>query len=204
MKHLFATATAAAALLLAGCSDQDDAAVTTDMHEDFDHDHKHQHSDGDDHEHDHADGFKGTHSHGHSHSHRHGDPIHGGKIVSVGHTHHKGGATHYHAEIMPIEESSIRFFVLTESDDGVSKDYPIEDGEITALISLKGKEAAASNVNFLSVSEGKSAEFVLSIPDDMTDGDAYSVVVPKIKLGGQRLNFSFTASRKNEEESADD
>ena len=103
-----------AAILAAGCSDSA-APITTDMHEDFDHDHTHQHTDDDDHEHDHGDDFRGSHSHGHTHGHRHGQPLHGGRIVSIGHTHHKNGATHFHAEVMPIAGNSIRFHLFVEN-----------------------------------------------------------------------------------------
>lgn len=185
------------ALVCGGCADED-SGITTDMHEDFDHKHKHQHTGDDDHEHDHKDGFKGSHAHGHSHSHRHGEPLHGGRIVSIGHTHHKDGATHFHAEVMPLTGNFIRFHVLTESSNGESKDFPVEDAEIPGLISKKGGEEGALECSFVATENGENgSEFVLEIPQPLRDENAFSVVVPKITLDGNRQNFSFSVTRKS-------
>lgn len=186
-----------------GCAD-DEAGITTDMHEDFDHDHKHQHTGDDDHEHHHKDGFQGSHAHGHSHSHRHGEPLHGGRIVSIGHTHHKDGATHFHAEVMPLTEDSIRFHLLTESDNGESKDFPIEATEIPGLISIKGSEAGSTDCTFAPTGTADTAsEFAMEIPKFMREGDAFSVLIPKVTLDGNRQNFSFSITRKQAENTAD-
>ncbi len=178
-----------------GCSDPD-ASITTDMHEDFDHEHKHQHTGEDDHEHEHEDDFRGSHSHEHGHNHRHGEPLHGGRIVSIGHTHHKEGATHFHAEVMPFAENTLCFHLLTESDEGNSSDFAIEAKEITALISIQGQEASASECNFEAVGEGDEAsEFSLVLPENLSGADAFNIVIPKAKLGGHRQNFSFKVNR---------
>ena len=188
----------AALLLTAGCTESD--PVTPEMHTDFSHDHKHQHGSNHDHEHEHKEGFTGTHSHGHSHSHRHGEPLHGGRIVSIGHTHHKGGATHFHAEVMPLVDNVIRFHLLTESDDGESIDFSIDDKEIPALVSVKDKESLSKEASFTSVAvAGESSEFMLAIPESLAEGEAFSIVIPKITLGGQRQNFSFSVSRQKPE-----
>lgn len=185
--------------LLMGCggSSTTDGPITTNHDEDFDHDHKHSHSGADSHEHDHKDNFTGTHSHGHSHSHRHGEPLHGGRIVSIGHTHHKDGATHFHAEVMPLEDNLIRMHILTELDDGTSKDFPIGDKTISALISIKGNESAAKPMDFSAIGENETAEFGLKIPESLVSGDVFTVVIPKVKLGGHRQNFSFNVERKS-------
>jgi len=178
-----------------GCTDHD-ASITTDMHEDFDHEHKHQHTGEDNHEHEHKDDFRGSHSHGHGHNHRHGEPLHGGRIVSIGHAHHKDGATHFHAEVMPLADNTLRFHLLTETDDGKSSDFPIEAKEITALISIQGQEAASSECTFGAVGHGDEAsEFSLVLADHLSDAEAFNVVIPKVTLGGQRQNFSFKANR---------
>ncbi|MDG1896030.1 MAG: hypothetical protein P8J37_14090 [Fuerstiella sp.] len=185
-----------------GCADQD-SAITTEMHEDFDHDHKHLHTGDDDHEHEHKDGFKGSHAHGHSHSHRHGEPLYGGRIVSIGHTHHKDGATHFHAEVMPLTDNTVRFHLLTESDDGNSKGYPVDDAEIPALISIKARESSATECSFVAIGDGNtSAEFALEIPESVHEGEAFSVVIPKVKLDGNRQNFSFSISRNKADNDA--
>lgn len=187
------------AALCAGCSDAG-SAVTGDMHEDFNHDHRHQHTDGDDHEHAHKSGFRGAHSHPHTHGHRHGDPLHGGRIVSIGHTHHKAGVNHFHAEVMPLTDNTIRFHLLTETSDGDPRDYPIKDREIVALISVKGQESTGTEQSCQAVGDsGQASEFTLAIPEDLTDGNAFSVVIPKVVLDGQRQHFSFTVTREQAE-----
>ena len=190
----------AVAGLIAGCTNSDSATapVTTEMTEDFDHDHTHQHSDHADHEHHHDDGFQGEHAHGHSHSHRHGEPLHGGRIVSIGHTHHGKGATHFHAEVMPIVEDTIRFHLLTESDEGKSIDLAIEQTEIPGIISIKSAESVSVDCVFKGTGDGdESSEFFLKIPERLTRGEAFSVVIPKLTVRGHRQNFSFTAKRSD-------
>ena len=187
-----------------GCTGPD-TPITTEMHEDFDHTHKHQHTGEDEHEHKHDDDFRGSHSHGHSHSHRHGEPLHGGRIVSIGHTHHEKGATHFHAEVMPLTGNTIRFYLLSETDDGKSLDFPIADKELTALVSIKGREASGGEHAFGAVGEGDStAEFSLVIPEHLLDGDEYAVVIPRITLDGQRQNFSFVVARPGDSDDTSD
>ena len=185
-------------LACCGCSDSEPGRpVTTDMHEDFDHEHKHQHTGGDDHEHGHEDGFEGAHSHGHTHSHRHGEALHGGRIVSIGHTHHKDGASHFHAEVMPLNANTIGFHLLTETEEGESRDFPVDEKEISAVISIQGQESNSSECTFVAVGDGgPTAEFSLMIPEAIIDGGAYSVVIPSVTLDGQRQNFSFSVTRK--------
>lgn len=197
MKSTFpAVALLSASLLgLTGCSDGEEP-LTTDMQEDFTHDHQHQHGVGDSHEHEHDDDFEGSHAHGHLHGHRHGKPLHGGRVLSVGHTHHKGGATHFHVEVMPMTDDSVRFFLQTEDAAGEAIDCEIDDTEIEALISVRGMEAASKEVRFQAVTKGMCAEFVLQLPDDLASGNEFSVIVPKLKLGGQRQNFSFKIGRE--------
>ena len=186
------------AFLCVSCAEREKSGgLTSDMHSDSSHTHRHQHGHGSDHEHDHKDGFKGSHSHQHKHSHRHGEPLHGGRIVSIGHTHHKGGATHFHAEVMPLVDGVIRFHLLTESDEGESKDYAVSDDEIPALISIKDRESSGVEASFVpAVGEEESSEFRLLIPDKVAEGQAFSVVIPKVRLGGHRQNFSFSVSRQ--------
>lgn len=182
-------------LTFSGCADSDEP-ITTDMHEDFTHDHQHRHGDNEDHEHEHGNDFEGSHSHGHVHGHRHGKPLHGGRISSIGHTHHKDGATHFHVEIMPLTDNTIRFFLQTENEEGEAIDCAITESEIVALLSVKGQESSGMEMTFAAVAEGESAEFALELPEDLAEQTAFSVVIPKIKLGGQRQNFSFKIERE--------
>lgn len=191
-----------AGLSCLGCTDQE-AGLVTDMHHDFDHEHEHHHSDHDGHEHSHEDGFHGSHSHEHTHGHRHDDPLYGGRIVSIGHTHHKGGATHFHAEVMPLLDDTVCMHVLTESADGGLKPCPVEVKEITALVSITGQESTASELTFVAGDDSQQAsasEFHLKLPSLIADANEYSIVVPKLRLGGHRQNFSFRVSRPSTDE----
>ncbi|QDT99982.1 hypothetical protein [Gimesia aquarii] len=187
-------------VLAVGCEDSGAPAVTTDMHEDFDHTHKHAHGEGSEHEHEHQDGFEGSHAHPHSHSHRHGEPLFGGKITSIGHSHHKGGEAHYHAEVMPVVDGVITFHLLTETADGKSKSYPVEEKEILSLINeVNGEPIRASELVFASKDDqSPSSTFVATIPDKFSESQKLLIVIPKITLGGERLNFSFTVDQNNE------
>lgn len=189
---------------IAGCTESQsnsEPAVTTEMHEDFDHHHPHQHGTHHDHEHEHGDGFEGTHSHGHSHGHRHGSPLHGGRTVSIGHSHHKDGETHFHAEVMPVADDLISFHILTEDESGESVDAQVDAKEITGLISVKGDESAGHEVTFrVTADDGEVSVFTVTLPEELDHGEAYLVVIPKVVLDGQRQNFSFTASRPNQQE----
>ena len=178
----------------AGCTEST-PDVTPEVHTDSSNDHEHHH--GGEHDHGHGDGLAGTHSHDHSHNRSLGKPLHGGRIVPIGHAHHKGGVTHFHAEVMPLVDDVIRLYLLTESDDGESVGYSTEDKEIPALVSVQAKGSLSKEVSFESkAGSDDSAEFILAIPESLAGGRAFSVVIPKITLGGQRQNFSFSISRQ--------
>lgn len=186
--------------LTIGCEEPGTPAVTTDMHEDFDHSHKHTHGEGSEHEHGHQDGFEGSHSHSHSHNHRHGEPLFGGRITSIGHSHHKEGETHYHAEVMPIIDGLITFHILSESPDGKSKSYPIEEKEIVSFTNEQKEESTrASELKFVSKdNKTPSSTFVATVPEKFSESQKLLVVIPKITLGGERLSFSFTVNQNKE------
>ncbi|MCH2202799.1 MAG: hypothetical protein MK102_12575 [Fuerstiella sp.] len=196
MNKVFVMAFVLSVALLSGCSDPE-APITTDMHEDFTHDHQHRHGATDDHEHDHGEDLQGSHSHDHSHGHRHGKPLHGGRIVSIGHAHHKDGATHFHAEILPLIDNTVRCFLQIETKDGETADYRIKESEIEALLSVKGREWTSRNRMFIAVNEGECAEFVMELPKNLENDSEFSVAIPKIELGGQRQNFSFKITRES-------
>lgn len=191
-------------VLAVGCEESGTTAVTTDMHEDFDHSHKHTHGEGSEHEHEHPDGFEGSHSHSHSHSHRHGEPLFGGRITSIGHSHHKGGETHYHAEVMPVVDGTITFHLLTESSDGKSESYPIKEKKLVSIINEQNGEAIlASELIFASKDDkSPSSTFVAAVPDKFSDDQKLLIVIPKITLGGERLSFSFTVNQNKETQQA--
>ena len=192
-------------VLAVGCEESVTPAVTTDMHEDFDHSHKHTHGEESDHEHEHQDGFKGSHAHNHSHPHRHGEPLFGGQITSIGHSHHKDGETHYHAEVMPISNGFITFHLLTETSDGKLKIYPVPDQEIESFINeFNGEPIRATELDFVPQNnQSKSSSFTATIPEKFRENQKLLIVIPKITLGGERLNFSFTVNQDKETEESD-
>ncbi len=185
-----------AALSCLGCTDQE-AGIVTDMHHESGHDHEHQHSG---HEQSHDGGSHGSHSHQHPHGHDHAKPLYGGSIISIGHTHHEGGITQFHAEIMPLTDGIIRFHILTDSADGGLQTCPVEVKEITALVSITGQELTASEQTFSAGGDGEAtseSEFHLEIPAAIADADEYSIVIPALKTGGHRQNFSFNVKRSS-------
>ena len=105
---------------------------------------------------------------------------------------------------MPLKDNSIHMHLLTELDDGTSKDFPIEDKSIQAMVSIKGKEAGAKAVDFVPVGDtGSASEYSFTIPEDLADGELFTVVVPKLTIGGQRQNFSFKIRRAVDDQAED-
>lgn len=172
-----------------GCTDPNATAVT-DLHEDFEHSN---------HEQEHAGGFHGSHTH----EQRDVDPLFGGQLFPIGHTHNNDGATYFHAEVMPLEDNAVRFHVLTDSGDGDLEVCPIEAHELGALISVKGNESLSSECSITAVDNSLPAsEFSLVIPEAIADADSYSVVVPKIEVGGHRQNFGFHVRRAGSDQNS--
>ena len=182
---------AAAFLVAVGCEQRDASQITTDMHEDFEHDHEHVHGDGHDHDHHHADHTEGAHSHPHSHPHRHGEPLHGGRIVSIGHTHHRDEVTHYHAEVLPLLDGAVTLYLLTESPDGELIEFPVPAEEFAALIGADDI-ALARNVTFApDGDDATTARFIAKLDPELIGGGPVTFVVPRITLDGNRLSFRF-------------
>ncbi|MEM7474947.1 MAG: hypothetical protein AAF483_08140 [Planctomycetota bacterium] len=176
-------------LFAAGC--QEDPEVSSDTQHDLGHQHKHIHGKGHDHEHEHDEFKAGAHDHSHSHGHRHGEPLFGGEIVAIGHSHHKDGEQHFHAEVLPVADGKLTMHLLTE-EDGEGKSYPVKETEILAYMGLpEDSPTMAQEVAFKPSSESEeSSEFVVEIPEYLL-GKAIEVVIPKIVLGGERLSFDF-------------
>lgn len=186
-----------------GCNQQPDTTsepITSNLDHNHDHDHKHVHGPGADHEHEHEDGHQGAHSHLHTHGHRHGKPIHGGKIVSLGHTHHEKGSTNYHAEILPANEDQISFHVLVEDEEGKLKDFSADDEKVAGFVNVKkGNSLGAVEIEFERDKEDQS-KFASAIPERFIKAEDLTVVIPKIQIGSQKLDFSFKVAREIAEE----
>ena len=147
---------------------------------------------GDGHRHQHGSDQSGQHTHGH----QHGEPLYGGRLVAIGHTHHGTEATHYHAEIIPIRDGQLAFHVLTQNTGGNSEPLRVEATKIVAYVDRTGKQSTrAEEVAFVSEQDPAGSKFVAPVPESLLDCQRLLVVVPKIQLGGERLSFSFTTSK---------
>ena len=120
-------------------------------------------------------------------------------MVAIGHSHHSDRATHYHAEVMPVEDGQISFYVLTENVEGLADDAHGELTETLAYVDRLDRELAQPREVVFSPKPGESGLiFVTAVPDSLLQSGELSVVVPKIRLGGRRLNFSFTTAQSRE------
>jgi hypothetical protein len=180
-----------------GCRQQPAATpVTTDVQQDVEHAHEHIHGHGHRHDHEHSDQIEGPHSHPHAHPHRHAEALHGGRIVSIRHTHHRADATHYHAEVLPLQDRRLTLCFLTESPAGDLQEQPIAAAEFTALIGREGTTPISTpDVTFVPEGTGETAaRFSADLPADFAEGGPLRIVVPSITLGGERLSFSFSVA----------
>ena len=172
-------------LLFVGC-DQSASTSDTDMHAD---------SESNGHDSDHG------HNHSHSHGHQQGEPLYGGDVVAIGHTHHGSGATHYHAEVMPVEDGRVTFHVLTDNDKGESEPFHVETREIVGYVDrVEAEDGPAYEVTFSSQDDQGGSTFIATLPEWLLDSKQVFVVVPKIQLGHERQNFSFTTPVASESE----
>jgi len=121
--------------------------------------------------------------------------MHGGQIVGIGHSHHGNGQTHYHAEIMPLADGKIVFHVLTDDRHGESQPADVTMEKIRAYVDpLDQDSVQAVEVAFSATKNSGGSTFTAIIPEVLQNCKRLSVIVPKIELGGERLNFSFKAS----------
>lgn len=148
-------------------------------------------------EHSHNEEHHGLHSHAHDHS--KAQPLHGGKLVEIGHTHNKDGATHYFVEVMPQTADEVQFFVARESDDGGVEDYRPDAQEILALVDAVGqKRPKSKEIQFTAEDvEGQPLKYSANLIDVYPDAEELMIVIPKLKVGQERMNFSFSISRKD-------
>ena len=140
-----------------------------------------------------------THSHDHDHGHRHGEPLFGGQITEIGHTHKSDGLIFYFAEILPEKDNTIRLYISSEDEKGKSQAAAIETPTVAAY-ATDGKEASmfSKEMIFKRIQgEGEITAVLLSgtIPTDLLSNKELSLVVPKIVLGGERLSFALSIKR---------
>ena len=136
-----------------------------------------------------------SHEHAHDHGHQHGEPILGGQMVEVGHAHNPNGLLFYFAEILPGQDDSIRFYLSVEDEAGTSKPAVSKESEILAYFTDEehlGGAAREVYFKYLEESEEISVPiFSASLPTEFEVGGSFSVVIPKMTLGGERMSFSF-------------
>lgn len=147
---------------------------------------------GDAHDHD---GDEHHHDHDHAH-HHHGGP-HEGRLVEIGHTHHEHDdkVTFYFAEVMPIDDGTLTFHLVSEAEGSGHEMivFPSEEEEITAIINGQGDDAlSAFEVSLAAIKDKGASGFTAALPEAL-HGKQLTVVVPKIVLGGERMDFSFEA-----------
>ncbi len=145
-------------------------------------------------------GLSNSHQHGHSSGHAHShdheneevNALHGGRLTSIGHTHHASGEQHFFAEVMPVVDQEITIYLLTKNETGRGIEFAVDETEIPAYAaSRKTVSSSAYPAVFKQQGKAPSAKFVASVPELLQDRGTLSVVVPRILLGGQRRSFSF-------------
>ena len=136
------------------------------------------------------------HDHDHDHHHQHSvEPLQGGKLVEIGHNHYGSGATHYHAEIMPVVDGKVVFHLLSQAANGKSEPAQVKAKTLLAYIDPLDRDVAQPfEITFTAEPNSGGSRFVATIPNPIKDCTRLSVVVPKIELGGDRQTFSFEAS----------
>ena len=146
-----------------------------------------------------------SHEHAHDHGHQHGEPILGGQMVEVGHTHNPDGLLFYFAEILPIQNDSIRFHLSVEDEAGTSKPAVPKEPDIMAYVTDEEHQGeAAKEVYFKYLEESEEVSvpiFSASLPTEFEVGASFSVVIPKMTLGGERMSFSFKVKSSSEPDS---
>ena len=146
-----------------------------------------------------------SHEHAHDHGHQHGEPILGGQMVEVGHTHNPDGLLFYFAEILPSQNDSIRFHLSVEDEAGTSKPAVSKEPDIMAYVTDEEHQGeAAKEVYFKYLEESEEVSvpiFSASLPMEFEVGVPFSVVIPKMTLGGERMSFSFKVKSSSEPDS---
>ncbi|TWU05163.1 hypothetical protein CA54_58510 [Symmachiella macrocystis] len=147
-------------------------------------------------DHSHNEDHHGLHSHAHDHS--KAQPLHGGELVEVGHTHNKDGARHYFAEVMPLHAGEVQFFLARESDHSGLEDYRPDTREIVALVdAVSEKRPTSKEIRFAAEDiDGQPLKFSANLNDVYPDAEELMIVIPKLKVGQERMNFSFSITRQ--------
>ena len=96
---------------------------------------------------------------------------------------------------MPLADGKITFHVLTENGHGETQPAGVATEKIRAYVDPLDRDSVqAVEVVFSATKNSDGSTFTATIPEVLQDSKRLSVIVPKIELGGERLNFSFKAS----------
>jgi len=149
-------------------------------------------------------GSDANHETGHSHENENGHDHHhsgarfGGQMVEVGHTHNPEGLLFYFAEILPVTENTISLHMSVEDEIGNSNSVTITETEVMAFVSDAESETTVSREMTFELQENNSDNpatlLSATIPMSLVNSPRLSIVIPKLTLGGERLNFSFEVS----------
>ena len=136
--------------------------------------------------------------HSHNHDHDNNGPRFGGHIVDVGHAHNPDGLVFFFAEILPVKENSIRLYISVENENGEAKPAILEDSSVMAYVYDSDSDTSSSKEVAFTLKEKQGdipvALLTSVIPTILHNSGQLSVIVPKITLGGERLNFTFNVS----------
>jgi len=139
-----------------------------------------------------------SHEDEHGHDHHHSEARFGGQMVEVGHTHNPEGLQFYFAEILPLKENTISFHLSVEDEDSNTNSPTITGTEVLAYVSDPEFETTVSREITFELQETNSAApatlLSATIPEIFVNSQRLSIVIPKLTLGGERLNFTFGVS----------
>ena len=116
-------------------------------------------------------------------------------MIPIGHTHHADGATHYYAEIMPAEKDKLTLYLTHTDEQGVSLPVQVDGEKVVGYAApLDQKAGLATELVFLAAESDDQSAWSARIPTSLNNAGPLSIVVPKIILGGEWINFSFRTS----------
>ncbi|MCG8585727.1 MAG: hypothetical protein MI757_13555 [Pirellulales bacterium] len=140
------------------------------------------------------------HSHAsdhHHHSKQSPDPLYGGQVVAIGHTHRGSDHTHYYVEVMPVVDDRLTFHVLSVNAKNEAEAFKVEAAKIDAYVDRLAENSDSAQEIVFSANHGDNggSEFVATIPEPLRAHSKFLVVVPKVTVRGERFHFSFTTSK---------
>jgi hypothetical protein len=133
-----------------------------------------------------------SHENGDDHTHSTGtvESLHGGTIVAIGHSHVEDKVTHYYAEVMPITNQQLTLHLLVERLTGVAAAQSIEKQELVSYLNRNGDSQLNARKMVLAANAENPWTLSGQLPEEPF-GKRVKVVVPPIRVAGERMSFSF-------------